>query len=101
MITPTAGVMLKNKKYFIAFALVFDIFTSSPIVCMSGNTHMVIVSTYLIAATELLIPIICAAKKSRERQDHLAPDGGWQLKRDQSNKPMQRRKSLYGLQKAW
>jgi hypothetical protein len=33
MIIPTAGVMLKNKKYFITFVMAFDIFTSSPIVC--------------------------------------------------------------------
>jgi hypothetical protein len=33
MITPTAGVMLKNKKYFIAFVIAFDIFTSPPIIC--------------------------------------------------------------------
>jgi hypothetical protein len=33
MITPAAGVMLKNKKYFTAFALVFDSFISPPIIC--------------------------------------------------------------------
>ena len=33
MITPTAGVMLKNKKYFIAFVMTVDIFTPPPIIC--------------------------------------------------------------------
>ena len=37
MITPTAGVILKNKKYFIALVMVFDIFMSPPIIC---NRHM-------------------------------------------------------------
>ena len=105
MITPTAGVMLKNKKYFTAFALVFDSFISPPNYLLSANIYVVIVSTCLIAATVLQLSIIYAVwlfpRKSRERQGHLARDGERQLKRDQSNKPMQHRKSLYGLQKAW
>jgi hypothetical protein len=32
-IIPTAGVMLKNKKYFIAFVMAFDIFRPPPIIC--------------------------------------------------------------------
>ncbi|WP_215856857.1 hypothetical protein [Acidithiobacillus ferridurans] len=30
---PTAGVMLQNKKYFIAFIMVFDIFNPPPMIC--------------------------------------------------------------------